>query len=113
MLIELLVATALAGPLNADPFSVGVPLETDLVGLAFGARPGGGCTPSLGVGVEIQSFFISGHPIVARPSYVFEAGLDVTVRGPWSAGVVLEVGFAPPPSFGFGAAVRCGVKREL
>ena len=30
---------ALAGPVDADHFSVGVPAEVDLVGLAFGVRP--------------------------------------------------------------------------
>lgn len=155
MLIELLVATALAGPLDADRFSVGVPLETDLVGLAFGARPEvswqptgpdsalqlraatgvmvgpelvfvplsasvrgrffprGRVHPIVGAGAELQTFLMSGHPVVVRPSYVFEVGLDVTVRGPWSVGVVVETGFAPPPSFGFGAAVRGGVTRQL
>ena len=38
MLISLFSA-AFAGALDADHFSVGLPAEVDLVGLAFGVRP--------------------------------------------------------------------------
>lgn len=155
MLIEALVSTALAGPLDAERFSVGVPAEVDLVGLAFGVRPEltwrpigkdsalhlrvatgvmagpelvfvpvsftvrgrwfpkGRVHPILGAGAELQTFYTSDHPVVARAAYVFEAGVDVTVSGPWSVGLVLEPGFAPQPALGFGAAVRLGVTRAL
>ena len=155
MLIELLAATALAGPLAADRFSVGLPAEVDLVGLAFGVRPEvtwqpigpesalqlrvatglmlgpelvfvplsatvrgrffprGRVHPILGAGAELQTFYASDHPVVARASTVFELGVEVTVSGPWSVGLVVEPGFAPQPLFGFGAAARVGVTRQL
>lgn len=36
---ELLLLAALGGPLDADRFTLGVPAEVDLVGLAAGVRP--------------------------------------------------------------------------
>lgn len=155
MLIEALFASALAGPLDTDRFSVGLPAEVDLVGLAYGVRPevmwrpiGADSAlnlrfatglmvgpelaftplsatvrgrffprakvhPILGAGAELQTFFISDHPVVARAAYVFEVGLDVNATGPWSVGLVIEPNFAPPPSFGFGTAARLGVTRRL
>ena len=155
MLISALVATAFAAPLDADHFSVGVPLEVDLVGFAVGARPellwrplnadgaahlrlatglmvgpelafvpvsltarGRWLTeravhPILGFGVELQTFYSAGHPVVARYSWVTELGLDVDVAERWSVGLVVEPGFAPPPLFGLGAAVRLGVVYAL
>lgn len=148
---SLLVAAALAGPLDADRFSVGVPAEVDLVGLAFGVRPEllwrpvkadgathlrvatgvmagpelvfvplsatvrgrwfpkGDVHPMLGTGAELQTFYSSGHPPVARVAWVGELGLDVDVAERWSVGLVLEPGFAPRPLIGFGMAARLGV----
>lgn len=151
MLISLL-STVLAGALDADHFSVGIPAEVDLVGLAFGVRPEllwrpfGGAThlrlatgvmagpelvfvplslsvrgrwfpkgrvhPIAGLGAELQTFYASDHPVVARPSYFGELGVDVDVKEDWSVGLVLEPGFAPSPLLGFGAAVRLGVVRS-
>lgn len=150
MLISLLSATALAGALDAERFSVGLPAEVDLVGLAFGVRPEllwrpvkadgathlrvatgvmvgpelvfvplsltvrgrwfpkGNVHPMLGTGAELQTFYSSGHPAVARMSWVGELGMDVDVAEQWSVGLVLETGFAPSPLFGFGAAARLG-----
>lgn len=150
MRISALAATALAGPLDAERFSVGIPAEVDLVGLAVGVRPEllwrparpDGAThlrvatglmvgpelyfvplsmtvrgrwfpkrdvhPILGTGVELQTFYSSGHPAVARLSWVGELGVDVDVAERWSTGLIIEPGFAPKPLIGFGMAVRAG-----
>lgn len=155
MLISVLVGSALAGPLDGDRFSVGVPAEVDLVGLAFGVRPEllwrpvrpdgathlrlatgvmagpelafvplsltvrgrwfpkGDVHPLLGTGAELQTFYSSGHPAVARVAWVGEVGVDVDVAERWSVGLVLEPGFAPRPLIGFGAAARLGLVRAL
>lgn len=152
MLISVL-SVAFAGALDADHFSVGLPAEVDLVGLAFGVRPEllwrpfGGAThvrvatglmvgpelafvpfsfsvrgrwfpkgrvhPIAGLGVELQTFYASDHPVVARPSYYGELGLDVDIVEDWSVGLIVEPGFAPKPLIGFGAAVRVGVTRRF
>lgn len=152
MLISALSA-AFAGALDADHFSVGLPAEVDLVGLAFGVRPEllwrpfGGAThvrvatglmvgpelafvpfslsvrgrwfpkgrvhPIAGLGAELQTFYASEHPAVARASYYGELGVDVDVAEDWSVGLIVEPGFAPKPLIGFGAAVRLGVTRSF
>jgi hypothetical protein len=68
--------------------------------------------PIAGAGAELQTFYATDHPAVARLAYVFELGLDVSVRGPWSVGLIVEPGFAPPPLLGFGTAARLGVTRR-
>lgn len=151
MLISALVSMAVAGPLDPERFSLGVPAEVDLVGLAFGVRPellwrpvkadgalhlrvatglmvgpelafvpvsltvrGRWLTqykvhPILGAGLELQTFYSTGHPVVARRAWVGELGVDVDVAEDWSVGLVVEPNFASPPLFGFGAAIRAGV----
>ncbi|MCK6522867.1 hypothetical protein L6R49_15670, partial [Myxococcota bacterium] len=125
MLISALAATALAAPLDAAHFSVGVPLEVDAVGFAVGVRPellwrpikpdgalhlrvatglmvgpelafvpvsltvrGRWLTdrdvhPILGFGTELQTFYSTGHPVVARRAWVTELGVDVDVADRW------------------------------
>lgn len=154
MLISALVSTALAGAPDADRFSLGVPAEVDLVGLAVGVRPellwrpvrADGAThvrvatglmvgpelafvplslslrgqwfpkrdvhPLAGVGAELQTFYASGHPVVARLAGFAEVGVDVEVTESWSVGLVLEPGFAPKPLIGFGFVARAGVTRR-
>jgi hypothetical protein len=145
----------MAGPPDLDHFSVGVPAEVDLVGLAFGLRPEltwrpfgaqtathfrvatglmagpellfvpaslgvrgrwfprGRVHPVAGFVAELQGFWSSGHPFVVRPSFGIELGVDVTITGTWSVGLIVEPGFAPKPDFGFGMAARLGVTRSL
>jgi len=75
--------------------------------------PKGTVHPMLGTGAELQSFYSSGHPPVARVAWVGELGVDVDVAERWSVGLVLEPGFAPTPLIGFGMAARLGVVHAL
>ena len=151
MLISLL-SLAFGGALDPDHFSIGIPAEVDLVGLAFGVRPEllwrpfGGAThlrvatgvmagpelvfvplslsvrgrwfpkgrvhPIAGIGGELQTFYASDHPVVARAAYFGELGLDVDIVKPWSVGLILEPGFSPNPLLGFGMVARLGVVRS-
>lgn len=138
--------------INPDHFSIGIPAEVDLLGLAFGVRPEllwrpfGGAThlrlatglmagpelafvplslsvrgrwflqsrvhPIAGIGGELQTFYASDHPVVARLAYFGELGVDVDITQPWSVGLVFEPGFSPAPLFGFGMVARVGVVRS-
>lgn len=71
------VASALAGALDADHFSLGIPAEVDLVGLALGLRPEllwrpfGGATH-----LRVATGLMIGPELVFVP-------LSLTVRGRW------------------------------
>ena len=103
---QLRVATGLM----VGPELVFVPVSLTMRGRL---RPKAVVHPILGTGAELQTFYSSGHPAVARLAWLGELGLDVDVGDRWSIGLVLEPGFAPPPLFGFGAAVRVGAVYAL
>lgn len=79
MLGSWLVGAALAGPLDADRFSLGIPAEVDLVGLAVGVRPELLWRPVRADGateVRVATGLMVGPELVFVP-------LSLTLRGRW------------------------------
>lgn len=79
MLISALVPLALAGALDADRFSLGVPVEVDLVGLAAGVRPELLWRP---VRADGAMHVRAATGIIAGPELVF-VPFSLTLRGQW------------------------------
>lgn len=79
MLISLLATAAFAGALDLDHFSLGVPVEVDLVGLAAGVRPELGWRP---FGPDTATTVRVATGAMAGPELLF-VPLSLGVRGRW------------------------------
>ncbi|MBX2802613.1 MAG: hypothetical protein KTR31_33345 [Myxococcales bacterium] len=150
------VGTASAeSPLRAEHFSVTLPVEVDLVGLAsglhpeltwrpfrsdgafhvrvatglmagpelalvplsFGLRevlfPRQRVRPTLGLGIQMQTFLPYGHAPKVRLDQYMELGVDVRVREGWRIAFQASPEFGWLGGFGLGMAARLGVTADL